>query len=287
MTPSFVLLYIYASGFSFNTGIISSKNSSKCWKLLKTLKKTNVDLINLIFNGGFPVAVLEKNKSLRNKWFKDYIRTYVDRDIKEVSQIQKTYDFKKFLSLAAFRSSQILNLADLARDSGISYSTAHHFLSVLISTYQIFLLEPFFKNIGKRLIKSPKLMWFDTAFALHLQGITNINEAIRLNRIGHLIENKIGIELKSLLSVYLPSANLFYYRTNNGAEIDFIIENNSSLIPLEVKWSETVNSKNLVSMELFLKDFKEQATFGIVLYNGENLIKIRENIFLVPFKLVL
>jgi len=123
----------------------------------------------------------------------------------------------------------------LARDSGIPYTTTNHFFDLLLATYQVFLLQPYFRNIGKRLIKSPKLLWNDTGLALHLQGINHWADAERLGRSAFLIENKIVLEVKTLLSAYMPLAKIYYWRTSGGGEIDMVIETNGNLIPLEVK----------------------------------------------------
>lgn len=262
--------------------IIFSKSARQCWNILKKLKSQKINFEKLVFRGGYPTAWLEANDSDRQEWFKGYVRTYLERDVRDLARIQRLYDFQKFLSLAAFRCSQILNRSDLAKDAGIPYTTANHFFDLLLKSFQVFLLEPYFRNIGKRLIKAPKLMWTDTGVAFHLQGLASWIDAERLGRGSFLIENKIALEIKTLLSVYLPLAKLYYWRTNAGAEIDLIIENSGRLIPIEVKWSEKVSQRELVSMEFFLKDFKKTAAWGLVLYRGENLLQLKENIFLVP-----
>ena len=98
-----------------------------------------------------------------------------------------------------------------------------------------------------------------------------------------MVENKIAIELKTLLSIYEPSARLYYWRTSAGAEVDFIIERHGSLIPIEVKWRESINSKSLMGIKIFLKDFEKLSPWGVVLYKGKELLRLQENLFLVPF----
>ncbi len=264
--------------------IVSCSNANKCWNLLNDIKPQKISLEKVVFRGGYPTAWLEPDNISRQEWFKGYVRTYLERDVRDLSRIQRLYDYQKFLSLTAFRSSQVLSRSDLARDSGIPYTTASHYFDLLLATYQIFLLEPYFKNIGKRLIKAPKVIWNDTGLALHLQGINRWADGERLGRTSFLIENKIALEMKTLLSVYLPFAKVYYWRTNAGAEIDLLIENDSRLIPIEVKWSEKIGHRDIVSMGVFLKDFKKSSPFGIVLYRGKELLKLKENIFLVPFE---
>jgi len=263
--------------------IISTAGSKKCWQILCDINPKSVSIEKYTFRGGLPPAFFENNNRMRQEWFKGYVRTYLERDVRDLSKIQKLYEYQKFLSLLAFRSAQIFNKSEVARDCGIPYTTAGHFFDLLLATYQVFTVQPYYRNIGKRLIKAPKLMWNDTGLAMFLQGLNTWEDACRLGRNSFLVENKIAIELKTLLSVYESSAKLFYWRTSGGAEIDFVIERRGQLIPIEVKWRNTVKPKDLVSMQIFLKDFKDSSPWGMILYKGKNLLKVKENIFLVPF----
>ena len=263
--------------------IIKAKTAKQCWDTLNGIKPPEFSIEKHIVSGGLPPAYLEKNNEARQVWFKGYVRTYLERDVRDLSRIQKLYEYQKYLSLLAFRSAQIFNKAEVARDCGIPYTTAGHFFDLLLATFQVFLVEPYFRNIGKRLIKSPKIMWNDTGLAMHLQGLNSWEDAVRLGRDAFFVENKIAIELKSYLSIYEPSAKLFFWRSSGGAEIDFLIERGDQLIPVEVKWRSSVSLKDVTGMQVFLQDFKNEAHWGIVLYKGSQLLKIKENIFLVPY----
>lgn len=262
--------------------IIKATTPKQCWDILNNIEPSELQIEQYIVRGGLPPAYLEKNNEARQAWFKGYVRTYLERDVRDLSRIQKLYEYQKYLSLLAFRSAQIFNKAEVARDCGIPYTTAGHFFDLLLATFQVFLVEPYFRNIGKRLIKSPKIMWNDTGLAMHLQGLNSWEDAIRLGRDAFFVENKIAIELKSYLSIYEPSARLFYWRSSGGAEIDFLIERGDRMIPVEVKWRSSVSPKDVTGMQVFLQDFKNEAPWGIVLYKGNQLLKIKENIFLVP-----
>lgn len=267
--------------------IILCRNSKECWELLHTIKPQKIHIEKFILKGGYPPAWFENDEVAREEWFKGYVRTYLERDVRDITNIRRLYDFQRFLSLAAFRCSQILNQAELAKDSGLPYTTSAHFFNLLLTTFQIFLLQPYFRNIGKRLIKSPKLIWNDTGICLYLQGIKNLLEAERLGRMPFLVENKIILEVKTLFSCYLPQAKLFYFRTSAGAEVDLVVELEDRLIPIEIKWSEKVDYKETISMINFLKDFSKNVSFGIVLYRGNQILKIKDNAFLVPFEVFL
>lgn len=264
--------------------IIRSGNAEKCWKFLSDITPKSLSLEKYIVRGGLPPAYLESDHQVRQEWFKGYVRTYLERDVRDLSKIQKLYEYQKFLTLLAFRSAQIFNKSEVARDCGIPYTTAGHFFDLLLATFQVFLVQPYFRNIGKRLIKAPKLMWNDTALSMYLQGLNSWTDARRLGRDGFFVENKIALELRTVLSAYEPSAKLFYWRTSAGAEIDCVIEIKGRLIPVEVKWKETLKAKELTSIEIFLKDFKKYCPWGIILYRGKELLKIKDKIFLVPFE---
>jgi predicted AAA+ superfamily ATPase len=203
--------------------------------------------------------------------------------VRDLSRIQRLYEYQKFLSLAAFRCGQILNRADLARDAGLAYTTAGHFLDLLLATFQVFLVEPYFRNIGKRLIKAPKLMWNDTGLAAHLQGFNRWEDAQRLGRSAFLVENRIAVEMKALLSAYLPLAKLYYWRTSGGAEVDLVVEHDGRLIPIEVKWSEQVSKRDLRGLESFFHDMGSDAPWGAVFYRGTQLLKLNNKVLLVPY----
>lgn len=263
--------------------MLASHTATRCWDVLNDARPGKRSFEQAVWRGGYPSAWLEADEEARRGWFAAYVRTYLERDVRDLSRIQRLYKYQKFLSLAAFRCGQILNRADLARDAGLAYTTAGHFLDLLLATFQIFLVEPYFRNIGKRLIKAPKLMWNDTGLAAHLQGLSHWRDAERLGRSPFLAESRMALEIKALLAVHLPLAKVYYWRTSGGAEIDLIVEHAGKLIPLEVKWSEQVSKRDLRSLESFFQDMGPDAPWGTVLYRGTQLLKVTERLFLVPF----
>ncbi len=262
--------------------IVNIKSAKKSWEFLQELKPVRCDIGKFVVRGGLPPAYFENDDEMRRAWFEGYVKTYLERDIRDISSVRNLYEYQKFISLLAFRTAQILRKSEVARDSGIPYSTAERFFDLLLATQQVFYLQPYYRNIGKRLIKSPKVMWMDTGLAMYLQGLHSWRDAMRLARDAYLVENKIGIELKARLSSKFPSAKLFYWRTAGGGEIDFIIEYAGRLIPIEVKWKAIVKTKDVVNMRVFLEDFRGEAPFGIILYKGKELLRLDKGIFLVP-----
>jgi predicted AAA+ superfamily ATPase len=266
--------------------MLSSRTAKRCWEVLNEARTRKSSLEQAVWRGGYPSAWLEADEHARRDWFKGYVRTYLERDVRDLSRIQRLYEYQKFLSLAAFRCGQILSRADLARDAGLAYTTAGHFLDLLLATFQVFLIEPYFRNIGKRLIKAPKLMWSDTGLAAHLQGLSRWDDAQRLGRSAFLVENRIALELKAMLSAHLPLAKLYYWRTSGGAEVDLVVEYNGRLIPIEVKWSEQVSKRDLKGLESFFNDMGADVPWGMVIFRGRQVVKLSEKLFLVPFERV-
>ncbi len=129
-------------------------------------------------------------------------------------------------------------------------------------------------------------MWNDTGLAVHLQGLSRWEDAQRLGRSTFLVENRIAMELKALLSAHLPLAKLYYWRTSGGAEVDLIVEYNGRLVPIEVKWSEHVSTRDLKGLDSFFNDMGSDVSWGMVLYRGQHVVKLSEKVFLVPLERV-
>ena len=220
-----------------------------------------------------------------NRAIGDYIETYVERDLRSISNVKNLDLFRKFVRLCAGRIGQLLNLNSLANDVGISQPTAREWISLLEASYIIFKLEPFHRNIGKRLIKSPKLYFYDVGLARFLIGIESPDQLITHPLRGPLFENLvIGEALKMRYHRGLAN-NLMFYRDSNGNEVDLLASRGDGFIGLEIKAGETLNKS-------YVKGFKnlDAAIPGallkqIVVYNGESR-KAYDTSFISAFELV-
>ncbi|WP_457755878.1 ATP-binding protein [Thermodesulfatator indicus] len=245
-------------------------------------------LETLICRGSLPPAVLAPDDDLRRLWFENYIATYLERDLRELSQVASLGDFRRLMGLAALRTAQVLNVSELARDAGLAVSTTRNYLQLLEISFQIRRLPPYFAHLGKRLTKAPKLLFRDTGLALTLMAIaTKDNELATHPCYPALVETFLVEEIAKLLAYFEPQARLFYYRTHAGAEVDLVIEFGEKLIPIEIKASATVSLKKMAGLKQFLKDFKEKAPFGLAVYQGKEFVKIAPNIALVPWKYII
>ena len=195
----------------------------------------------MILRGGYPALYARPLNPAR--WQADYIMSYLERDVRQITQVQDLSTFQRFLRLAAGRTGQLLNLASLAQDTGIAQSTARAWLSVLEASYVVHLLRPHHRNWGKRLVKMPKLYFLDTGLATALLGIQTPAQLASHPLRGALFETLIVAEfLKARYNNGFPS-NLYFWRDNVGLEVDLLIEEADGLRPVEIKSGATVTDE--------------------------------------------
>jgi uncharacterized protein len=192
-----------------------------------------------LLHGGFP-EVLARPQA-RSLWFASYLQTYLERDVRAITNVRDLVTFRRFLSLLASRHGQVLNKTDLAAPLGVSVPTIGDWLSILEVTGQIILVPPYFENFGKRLIKSPKIYWGDSGLACYLLGVTSSAELERSPFLGALFEGFVAAEvLKSQANRGLQK-ELYYFRDQQGLEVDFLVpRRNSNLWLVEAKAGKTV-----------------------------------------------
>ena len=176
------------------------------------------------------------------QWFANYVMSYVERDVRQLIEVQNLSLFQRFLKMCAARCGQLLNMTALANDCGVTHKTVAAWLSVLEAGYVVFLLPPHHRNFGKRLVKTPKLYFHDTGLAAYLMGIADAQHlGIHCAR-GALFENWVISELlKQRYNQGLPS-NLFFWRNNTGEEVDVVVEQGEQLMPIEIKSGQTFNA---------------------------------------------
>lgn len=237
----------------------------------RELGKSNVApeiLEQLFFKGFYPR--LYKEKINPTDWHQDYVKTYIERDIRDLLKIHNLGTFQRFLKMCAGRAGQILNLSSMANDCGISHSTASAWLNILEATYIIFRLEPHYKNFSKRLIKSPKLFFYDTGLLCFLLDIKAHVELETHPFRGAIMENWAATEMiKSRFNAHKPK-NIYFWRDNKGNEVDFIIDRGRKLIPVEIKSGLTIASdffKNIFYWSKLAGDFAEK---GYLIYAGKD-----------------
>ena len=215
------------------------------------LRPPNVE--EVILKGGYP-AIYDRHLPL-NRFFQDYLETYVERDVRAVVNVKNLNAFQNFLGLCAGRAGQLLNVHQLGMDAGISAPTVNNWLSVLEASYILFRLPPFFENFKKRLVKSTKLYFYDTGLLAHLLGVSTPQQVGQFHQRGGLFENMVISELmKNRLNADLRP-NFFFWQDSNGTEVDLVEPGALETNLYEIKYSHTPLSRFFKG----LKSFREAA----------------------------
>lgn len=202
-------------------------------------------------------------------WFPNYLRTYIDRDVRQIKNITDLIVFERFIRLLAGRTGQELNLTSLAVDTGVDTKTVQSWIGILESSFIIYLLRPHYKNFNKTLIKRPKVYFYDTGLVCSLLGISNAEQLSLHPLRGALFECLVVTELvKQRTNAGLP-VNLYYWRDKTGHEVDIIIDNGLSLVPIEIKAGKTVNSEFFGNISYWSK--LSGATTGYIAYAGNQI----------------
>ncbi|NTU46781.1 ATP-binding protein [Candidatus Roizmanbacteria bacterium] len=243
---------------------------------LKNHGDSATNVYKQIFTGFYP-AIYDKDVTPID-YYDQYIATYVERDLKQISNITNLSLFRKFLALLAGRIGQLVNLSSLANDVGVAVNTIENWISILEASYLVFRLQPYYENYGKRYIKSAKIYFTDTGLACRLLGLTSAQEVSKHYLVGGLFENFIIVELKKYILNHSKSANLYFYRDSNGNEVDLLIDGGITQIPVEIKSGATFSTEFLKGLEYWKKlkidkPQSKQALAGFVIYNGSNTHK--------------
>ena len=193
-------------------------------------------LLEWMLRGGYPE--LHAGSLDHERFYSDYVATYLERDVRQVLQVKSLRDFDRFLRLIALRTGQMLSLNSLASDVGVSPNTIKSWLSVLEASQIICLLEPYYRNLGKRLVKTPKVYFLDTGLACFLMGFRTVTDIEHSALLGPLYETLVLGQIIRRFANLGKSANVFFYRDHQGLEIDFVIPVGDKLKLYECKWAE-------------------------------------------------
>jgi predicted AAA+ superfamily ATPase len=191
------------------------------------------------------------------------------------------------MALAALRTAQVVNVSELGRDAALSTTTARSYLSLLETSYPIRLLPAFAVSRGKRLTKAPKLHLRDTALAWHLSGMAAGEARAHHPLAGAMVESYVVEGVASQLALLERPCRLNHWRSHGGAEVDMVVEVGTRLLPVEIKQGSRIAPSQLLGLHSFLADYPEQAPFAIVLYGGEEPLRLHERILALPWHLTL
>lgn len=231
-----------------------------------------------IYLGAYP-EIVHKEYRLHDDWYASYITTYIEKDLRDIANVGDLRDFQKLIQLLAAHTAQILNYSQFANDLGVDVKTIKRWISILEASYIIFLLPPYYRNLGKRITKSPKVYFYDVGLVSHLCGIATQDVYEKGPMYGAMFENYIVAECLKRQMHRKTHSKLYYYRTHRGGEIDLIIDHRQYQEFIEIKASETFHPRMLQSLNTFLNPSNQ----GFLVYRGKNL-PYQENIEVINYE---
>lgn len=231
---------------------------------------------------GFMPPLMKLDNSEVTTWWEGYVTTYLERDLRQLSQVESLPDFRRLMTALALRSGKLLNQTELSRDIGISQPTIYRYINLLESTCLLERLPAFVKNRTKRLVKAPKVIWNDPGLASFLSGYYDV-ESLRSSReSGGLFETMVYMHLHVMTQMLIPKPRIYYWRTTTGKEVDFVLEWGKKLIAIEVKLAEKPKYSDTENLRIFLDEYPE-TTACMLIYSGNEIKMLHEKIIAIPW----
>ncbi len=240
-------------------------------------------LIDRICVGGYPEVQGRKSEDRRHAWFASYLSTILQRDIRDLTNVEGLTAFPRLLALLATRTGALLNYADIARSVQVPQSTLKRYVALLESTFLINLLPPWSSNLGLRLVKSPKLYLSDTGLLVHL--LRTGRERLRSDpaQLGHVMENFVVCELRKQMTWSSVRAGLYHFRTQTGKEVDAVLEGPAGrIVGVEIKAGATVDGRDFQGLRHLAELVGNKFLRGVVLYTGQDALPFGKDLLAVP-----
>lgn len=250
------------------------------YDLVGSADEEYVEWKELARRGSHPTPALElTTQDDRRIWFAGYVQTYLERDLQDLSAITEVVDFRRLMRVACLRLGNVMNKSEMARDAGLAQATAHRYLNLLETSYQLISLEPYAVNRTSRIVKSPKLYWSDTGLAMFLAG--------ELQPQGAHLENLVLTDLVAWRDALMDPPQILYWRTRAGAEVDFVIEHASGLLPIEVKSTHRPRTIDAQGLLAFREEYGDRVRGALLLHGGDSTFWISKDVLAAPWWRVL
>ncbi|MBI4726302.1 ATP-binding protein [candidate division TA06 bacterium] len=239
------------------------------------------DYLNLMLRGMLPPLLWLDGEKQRALWWESYVATYLERDLRQITAIEGLPDFRRLMAAVALRSGQPVNQTELSRELGLSQPTIYRHLGLLEATNLFYKIPAFSRNRGKRLLKSPKAYWLDAGLACFLsghygrEGLKNSREA------GGIFETLVLSQIKAWSETLTPRPSVYYWRTADGREVDFVIAQGRRVLPVEVKLGPKVTFSDTGNLRMFM-EYHPEARLGVVIYGGDKVEFVDEKIIALP-----
>lgn len=247
------------------------------------LAMDRVRVCERVIAGGFPEAVARAPGERRDAWFRSYVASLLQRDVRDLANIEGLTDLPRLLSLLAARSSALLNMSEVSRAAGIAHSTLRRYLALLEATFIFQPLPAWSNNIGKRFVKSPKVHLLDSGLAAHLRGDVDAPALAQSHTLGPLLETFVVQEVRKLLGWSRHAATPYHFRTAAGQEVDLVLEApGQRMAGIEVKASANVSQRDFNGLRSLAEAAGEKFAGGVVIYLGEQRLPFADRLWALP-----
>ncbi len=247
---------------------------------LAEINSESYSINELLYRGLYPS--LYGTDVVPAKWYANYIRTYLDRDVRLIKNITNLLSFERFIKLCAGRVGQLLNMSNLAIETGVDVKTISAWIGILEAGFVVFRLRPYYRNFNKRIVKTPKLYFFDTGLACALLGIEHAGQLEMHPLKGNLFENMVVTEFLKKRYNAGKSDNLFFWRDNTGNEIDLLVDQGRMQTAIEIKSGQTITAEFFKGLQFWIK--LTDAGRGYVIYAGDMVQERSNGISVLPYR---
>jgi len=243
------------------------------------------DSVGFLLRGAMPGLVALSSPVSWVRWWEGYILTYLERDLRQIAQIDALLDYRRLMELLALHTGQLLNQAEVGRDAGLTQPTAHRYINLLETTHLLERLSPYTAGRIQRLVKSPKIFWTDPGLPVFLSGYFDAESLKAARELGSFFEALIYQHLRVLSELMTPKPRLYFWRTRTGQEVDFIVEQGNKVLAIEVKLAKNLRYEHTLGLRSFL-DAHPKAQGGIILYGGKEVHYLDKHIVALPWTLL-
>ncbi|MFH1666047.1 MAG: ATP-binding protein [Elusimicrobiota bacterium] len=251
----------------------------------KVIKAPKENLFKLMSRGFMPPLLHISLPENVTRWWEGYIMTYLERDLRQLSQVESLVDFRNLMQAVALRSGQVINQTEIARDIKIGQATVYRYLNLLEATCLLVRIPAYSKSRTKRLIKSPKIYFLDPGLTSYLCGYYDENSLKTAREAGSIFETFVLLHLSVLCELMVPKARIYYWRTVTGKEVDFVVEYGNKLLAIEVKLSSGISYGDSDNLRTFLAEHPKDC-IGIIIYTGNEVRYLADKIVCLPISML-
>jgi len=271
--------------------MITTATPENLFSVLCNAQKNSMDdeqLLNFILFGAFPKVHELTEPAHKWLWHENYISTYIEKDLRSLAHVGDLDAFQRVYKILALQSGSIINMSSIGQAIGIATQTVKHYISILQTSFHGMLLPAYLMNQRKQIIKAPKIMLADTGIINYFLQIDSIDKMVNAPQWGSILETHVVNEIVKQIQSIVPKPSLYYWRTNNGAEVDVVLQSGRRLIPMEIKSGVQIRRQSLRGLKSFIESQPAGSVpFGIVFYRGAETVFLDKNILAIPLGMLL